>query len=81
MQNVLYTQENFLWTDYFSFPCQLSCANNGLKIKEMFEPEENLPVCKRGLIANVLYRPSLVTTNFNIQHPKLGKPFRYLQSL
>ena len=51
--NPVYTQENFPWTDNFSLSCELPCATNGFKTKEIFLSEENFPVCKRALkVAN-----------------------------
>ena len=34
--SLVYTQENFPWTDYSSLFFQLSCATNGFKTKEIF---------------------------------------------
>ena len=48
-----YTQENFPWTDNFSLSCELQCATNGFKTKEIFLSEENFPVCKRALTTSL----------------------------
>ena len=44
----VYTQEYFPWTDNFSLSCELPCATNGFKTKEIFLSKENFPVCKRA---------------------------------
>ena len=49
MLSPVYTQENFPWTDNFSLSCELPCATNGFKTKEIFLSKENFPVCKRAL--------------------------------
>ena len=54
LQSLVYTQEDFPWTGNFSLSCELPCATNGLKTKEIFLSEENFPVCKRALIAYVI---------------------------
>ena len=55
MLSLVYTQENFPWTDNFSLSCELPCATNGFKTKEIFLSEENFPVCKRALTLTVYY--------------------------
>ena len=45
--SLAYTQGNFPWTD-FSLSCELPCATNGFKTKEIFLSEENFPVYKRA---------------------------------
>ena len=51
--SLVYTQESFPWTDNFSLSCELPCATNGFKTKEIFLSEENFPACKRALSVNL----------------------------
>ena len=66
----VYTQGNFPWTGNFSLSCELPCATNGFKTKEIFLSEENFPVCKRALIHIVRY--ALYSKEFSFKILKIA---------